>query len=287
MRPKIKSKSKAKDSTYLKINEYLKKKANAPIKYEQKPSHSPSTFGSNCLRRIYYTYWKVEKDSKVDAHLARIFETGNYYEDMVMEWLKAIGEHIPYRNKGNGQTPLSKDGSGIPDPQFPIAISDWRIRKGFVDNIGVSDEKLWIYEIKSCASFKFADLDEPMPDHKIQVAAYYWAVTEALQADEYSHIPELYPDGIRRFDQIEGVKVIYINKDTSDLKIFALKESDLLSIVERIYKKVAIVDQYIDATELPPKTPDKCNYCNFRKKCDKNWNLATQPTDVKIDKIEI
>lgn len=257
--------TKAKNSTLKKIDAYLLSKHNAEPTYTSRPSHSPSSFGSKCLRKIYYTYFKVPKDSGVTAKVAKIFETGNAYESMVMDWLKAIGEHVPYRNKA-GVVPPGRDGK-TPDPQFPVSIPEWSIKRGYIDNVAIVDGELWIYEIKSSASYKFNGLEAPMDDHLTQTACYFKAMNDHLAAGDFSHLSEL--DGIQ---VSRGVKLIYVNRDTSEIKMFVLEKSELNREVRAIAAKVDRVQHHIAANALPSKTEDKCSYCPFSKKCKQNWN---------------
>ena len=96
---------KVEDLTKSRINAFLKNQYNQPIDYVQQPSHNASSIGTNCFRKIYYQYYKVAKDSGIDAKGAKIFELGKYVEQMVMSWFKGLGEHIAYKNKGNGEIP--------------------------------------------------------------------------------------------------------------------------------------------------------------------------------------
>jgi len=255
-----------KDGTLVRINEFLKGKYNAPLTYTPTPAHKPSEIGSKCFRKIYYSYFKVARDTKIDAKGARIFETGNYYEEMVMSWLIDMKEHIAYRNK-DGKIP-NHWATGKPNPQFPISVSDWRIKKGYIDNVAIVDGELWLYEIKSSASYKYQELTGPMDDHKVQTAIYFKAFNDHLARGDFAHIPEL--KGWTT--PAVGVKVIYVNKDTSDLELFPLKGEVLERSVKLVNSKVNKANEFIDKKELPPKTEDKCSYCPFAKKCKKDWN---------------
>jgi hypothetical protein len=254
-----------KDGTLVRINEFLKSKYNAPLTYAPKPTHKPSELGSKCFRKIYYSYYKVPRDTKIDAKGSRIFETGNFYEAMVMSWFIGMGEHIPYRNK-DGVIPKHW-ATGEPNPQFPITVPDWRVNKGYIDNVAIVDGELWLYEIKSSASHKFNDLNGPMDDHKVQIATYFKAFNDHLVRGDFSHIPEL-----AGHTKAAGVKVLYVNKDTSDLELFTLRSEALERQVKLLQGKITVANEFIDKKELPPKTEDKCSYCPFKKKCAKDWN---------------
>lgn len=256
---------KTKDTVVYRINEYLKSQHNQPLPYTPKPANTPSLLGSKCYRKLYYNYFKVAKDYKTDAKGCRIFESGIWHESMIMSWLIAMGEHIPFREE-SGEIPVDRR-TGKPNPQFPLKPSRFKINKGFVDNVAIVDGKLWLYEFKSSNENKFIQLENPSEDHMYQIAVYYYEFTRALQAGEYSHIEEL-----NNITKIEGIKVFYINKNTSDLKEFTIPTDELNKWVDKVDKKVEKLSTFTDSRTLPPKTLDYCNYCAFRKKCKNDWN---------------
>src|SRR5690606_5860599 len=108
-------------STIAKINKYLEQTANTPLPYIPKETHKPSEFGNKCLRRIYYSYFRVEPDRKLKASALRIFQTGRALESMLIEWLKAIGEYIPYKDPSG-----KEQSSDTPKEEFPIYSEKWR-----------------------------------------------------------------------------------------------------------------------------------------------------------------
>ena len=250
------------------IENFLEARVNKPLPYVQKPGHKPSSLGSECLRKIYYAYYRTPRDAPISAFLARIFDTGNYYEDMVVSWLDEMGENIPYRNKGDGEIPKGFGGKGL-NPQFPIKVPDWRIPKGYIDNVAVVNGKLWLREIKSKNTNKFDALEEVDHDHKVQVGIYFKAFNDHLAAGDYDHIPEL-----KGFTVASGVEVIYVNKNTSNIRVFTLRPEALVDIIIDVDEKLEEVNPYIDARSLPPasKSTTNCQYCDWRKICKGNWN---------------
>jgi len=108
-----------------------------------------------------------------------------------------------------------------------------------------------------------------MPEHKDQVSIYLKTFNELLKAGEFSHIPELKP-----FEEVVGVKVLYINKDNSDIKVFSLRKNHLQANIWKLKSKIERANKYIDEKQLPPKTPDKCEYCPFKTKCSKSFNVV-------------
>lgn len=261
---KVKSIVSDKSSTVERINNLLLSESTSPS--TKSPGHRPSSLGSPCLRKIYYEYFRITPDFPFDIKTLRIFETGNYYEAMVLSWLKKLGEHISYRLP-DGSIPIDFR-TNQPDPQFLIYSPRWRIKKGKIDNVGVVDGKLWIYEIKSMKSTKFAKLEAPLPEHLIQVAIYFQTFNDLLIAGEYNHIPEVTGKG-----KAEGVKILYISKDDSQIKEFILGTPALNQMVLDVDKKIMVVNQFIDKKTLPPKTKNFCDFCSFRTRCSKNENI--------------
>jgi hypothetical protein len=256
---------KAKDPLLERFETYLELKANKPLPYKQKPGHKPSSLGSDCLRKIYYSYFRTPRDQPITGFLARIFDTGVAYEKMVLDWLIGMGEHIPYINKSNGEIPL--DHNGQRNPQFPIKSQEWEIPKGYVDNVAIVDGKLWLYEIKSKKASKFDLLTEPDKDHIVQVTCYFKAFMDHLNAGDYAHVPQL-----QGYSRVEGIKVIYVNKDNSSLKVFNLAPIELIDSIVALDQKLLELKPYLVDQQLPPPTKTECKYCDFRKKCNKNWN---------------
>lgn len=231
-------------TTIEKIDDYLKASYNKPGSTIF--SHKPSMVGASCFRKIYYSYFRTEVDVPVDARGAKIFETGKFLEDMIMSWLKAIGEFVPYRDS-NG-----KEG------QYPISIPEWGIERGYLDNVAILDGKTWIYEIKTMNTKKFQDLEAPVPDHIIQAALYFIAFLKYPLA----HLPK----------ELGGVKYIYIDKNTSMLKEFSLTSEELLGIIPKVEARLDKANAFVAKKELPPKTEGDCFFCPWRNKCKKDFN---------------
>jgi hypothetical protein len=247
-------------STIELLNSFLVKEAAASPK-STKFGHKPSMLGSPCLRKIYYSYFRTEEEP-LNAETIRIFKTGNYFEQMLMEWFRAINLHIPYR-ESDGNIPRDENG---PDPQFRVSSPRWRIRMGKIDNVAYLGDKLWIFEIKSKKSSSFNKLKKPDDEHLIQVALYFQMLNDMFLAGSFSHIPEIK-------GKAEGVRIIYVNKDTSEMKEFVISKAELTPIILDIDKKISLINQYIDKKVLPPKTPSYCFTCPFKSRCDKNLNV--------------
>lgn len=263
------------EDTLDRINQLLVDQRNKPKTYKSKPAHKPSVLGSKCSRKIYYSYYRVEEDSTPTADGIRIMETGNKMEEMIMGWLMAIGEHIPFRNKTDGQ--IRKGFDGQPDPQFIVKSKKWRISWGKIDNIGRDSEGLWVYEIKSVNENKWRQLKKgPISDHLIQNSIYLQCFNDMYLSGEFDHIPELVGRG-----KAIGIKLLYVNRNNSQILVFKFKTEQLIQLILDIDRKILKENKYIDTFTLPPKTPEFCQYCSFKNKCDKDWNgIEQKPVDV-------
>jgi len=239
------------------IKDFLVKKHNREASSNY--SHAPSQIGSPCLRKIYYSYFKTLPDSQTDYGTAKIFEMGNFVEDMLMSWLKARDLSIEYI------PPPATEFSG--KPQFPISVPEMRVMRGYIDNLAIVQDKLMLQEIKSCSASKFDGLTEPMRDHLVQVSLYWLALNRDLANDKYGHIQQL-----AKYKKLDGVTLIYLNKNTAELKFFDVAKSTLSTTLAQVSAKLEMVNKFVDSGRLPPKTVDKCNYCSYKNKCSKNWN---------------
>ena len=255
---------KKEDETLTKINKLIVSLHKGQDESGKAPRHQASSFGYACLRKIYYSYFRTPKDSPPDAKGGKILQTGIFIEEMVMSWLKGIGEHVPYVCR-EGEEP--KLVNGVVDPQFPISLEDLEIKRGYIDNVSIVNDSLWIHEIKSMNTFKFKNLEEPLPEHLVQVAIYYIAMLNHLKNGDFNHIFQKdYP--------VAGVKVIYLDKNSSELKVFKLEPDELLEKATEVFEKYDRVKGFTVGKKLPPKTEDKCSYCDYRRKCSKEENVA-------------
>ena len=247
------------EGTLAKINEFLVDRNTEGMQKKRSPSHAPSSLGSKCLRKIYYNYWKVTDRIPVTDKAARIFDTGNFLEEMIVSWCKGIGEHIPYIDPQTNEE--------TEDPQFPISFEEYRVRRGYIDNVGPSQGNLWLHEYKTSKAEKMKNLTSPMADHLIQGGIYLKAFNKALAEGQYKHIGAL-----KDFKKAVGVKYFYINKNTSEVKEFPIREASFSNTYKKLEEKLEEVNKFIDSEELPPKTDDYCFFCPFRLKCQKECN---------------
>lgn len=256
---------KTKVSLVSKINAHLKKAANPNYgDWKPKPRVKPSDLGSPCMRKILYSYLRVEVDNKIDADQKRIFDTGDAFHDMVKTWVKDAGHLIEYRDPKTGEIPTNK-WTKKPDSEFPIVVKELDIEKGKIDAIVLLDGKIWIGEWKSSKAEKFDDLKDAQEEHKIQANTYVHLFEYCWQRGDYDHIEEL-----KGHTEIAGVIFIYLNKDNSKLKEFVVTKDD--SSLEFVVSKIATLKGYVEKKELPEKTEHYCYFCPWSSKCKREFN---------------
>lgn len=261
---------KPKVSLISKIDSYLRKIANPYYdNSKSKPRVRPSDLGCPCMRKILYSYLRIDPDHKITADQKKIFDTGDAFHDMIKEWVKGAGLLIEYKDPKTGELPISKY-TGKPDSEFPISVEELEIKSGKIDGILILDGKLWIGEFKSSKEEKFEDLIDATDEHKIQANIYAHIFEFCWERGDYDHIKELEP-----FSEIAGVIFLYCNKNNTDLKEYVVLKED--SSLEAIVAKYSELKGFVERKELPPKTEHYCFFCPFSTKCKKEFNPLKDP----------
>jgi len=236
--------------------------------YERKktePIFHPSVISSPCLRKIFYSYLQVPWDKPMDAKNARKMNSGDANHKMVKGWLRKVPDItiIDYLDPKTGKIPVNYF-TKEEDPEFKIVNMDIPI-KGKIDMVVIIDGKLYVVEIKSMKDERFQELDEEKPDHAQQAMIYAYVLELGLNDGTYAHIPQL-----QGFKEVAGVLYIYISKDTSEMKEYETEK--LPKAFSRVLTKAEKVKEHVAEKTLPKKTEDWCNFCSYKKKCDKNYN---------------
>lgn len=222
----------------------------------------PSSLGSPCLRKIYYTSAGVTEDYGFPLDGKKRMVLGDAIHEMLHDVFTKAGILIPYVNE-DGTTPV--DFNGKLDHEFPLTSTDLFIKKGKIDAIFLIDGVLWVGEYKSINLKGFKDLMYPKPDHIIQAVTYLYLFNQALAEGKFKHITQL--DGLTA---AVGVRFLYVNKDDTSMKEFTIKETD--HVFQQIVEKIFTIKDHYDRKALPLKTEDWCKSCNFRDKCRKEFN---------------
>lgn len=235
--------------------------------YKPKPAFKPSSMGSPCMRKIYYDYNRVEPDQEFPLRAKKILIVGDHIHEMLSDLLRKAGVLVDYRNKTNGQIPISRH-TGEPDPEFPLKDPEHEI-SAKIDAVTIVDGKLWLNEFKSSNKNKFEKLNGPEEAHKLQASIYYVLFNKLLKEGKYSHIEELKP-----FDKAEGVRLLYLNKDNSALKEFILSEEQIQESWNTVLSKIKVVKDAIAGDQLPETTWDWCDGCAWRFKCKQDFKIS-------------
>lgn len=232
-------------------------------KHKSKPAFKPSALGSPCLRKIYYSFNRVPEDYDMQLSVKRICRLGDAIHDMLGSCLRKAGVLIDYHQK-NGKIPVSKH-TGEPDPEFPLKDDFLKI-SAKIDAVMNINGQLWLGEWKSINDYGFRKLSAPKPEHLIQGAVYLYVFNKALQDGKYNHIKAL-----KGFTAAEGVKFVYVNKNTSVMKEYSV--TDAQEVFAHTISKMKTVEDFIERSELPPGTEDWCKSCPWRDKCAKNYKI--------------
>lgn len=245
------------------IEEQLFKEDPAP-NYKLKPKFRPSSLGTPCLRKLFYSYLRVEEDFKAPPQLKKYAALGNVAHDMLSEYFRNAGVLIDYHNK-DGSPPKDRWNPGKYDFEFPLKDKDLEM-SAKIDAVLIIDGKLWLGEWKTATVNSFNKLHAPKPEHKIQGSTYVYTFNKALAEGKYSHIKQL--DG---FEKAEGIIFLYLNKDDHSLKEFCLTAEQCQETFQQTVGKIIEVKNHCNNNTLPPKTQDWCNSCPWRTKCLQNY----------------
>jgi len=138
-----------------------------------------------------------------------------------------------------------------------IRIPPQEIISGRADAIITLDNELYVVDFKSMNSMIFKRLEEPKEENVNQLQLYL----------HYFKIPK-------------GI-LLYVNKDTSDLKEFLVKYDKVkaVKLLEDLTKLKSKIDTDIVPERIPGYPDDwQCRYCQFKSICKTagekalNWN---------------
>jgi len=233
-----------------------------------KPNMKPSFLGFKCARRIFYNFLRIQPDYGWEYKNIEIFEKGDAIHKIVQKWLNDCGLRIQYRNK-NGKIPphwKTKE----PDDEFPVNDEELNIKNGKLDGVGIIDDELWVYEIKTINQKGWEKYIKkgPKEEHLRQAMIYAFLLEMGIKAGDYDHL------GLDEFKDkgVAGVHYIYINResDTEPWKEFSRRKES--AIFMKVIESIVEVKQHVAAKTLPDKTDEFCPWCNFRDKCKREYN---------------
>lgn len=225
----------------------------------------PSSLGSKCIRKLYYTCAGVQEDYGFDIQGKKRMKLGDSIHNMLHDTFKKAGIVIEYYNPDGSINYDWKDKSKR-DHEFPLVEPSLYIKKGKIDEVMIIDNELWLGEYKSINLNGFTSLNGVKSDHITQAVTYWYVFNKLLAEGKFSHIKEL-----QGFTKAKGVRWLYVNKDDSEMKEFTMTEGD--KVFSDIVEKILNVKAMFDSKTLPPKTEDWCRSCPYRDKCKKEFNI--------------
>lgn len=246
------------------ISKHLTKKHNTQFA-SKNYSLSPSVAGDPCMRKKYYSYFKVPQKDKWIGQILTL-EGGIGTHENIQGWLGDMGIAVDYLDPKTGKPPIGKY-TGKPDIEFPIAIEDLKIQKGKIDRVIVQDNEIWLVEIKSVGDDKFQNIMKPQEDHIVQGTLYVFGFELCLQRGDYDHIPQ-----INKNMPVMGIIYLYVSRDNGKMKEYVVPRDEKKFM--KICEDIEILSHYIDAKKLPPPpAPGVCKFCPYPDWCKNNKNI--------------
>ena len=212
-----------------------------------------------CSRRLYYeSIEKVKPTNKADMRSMRIMRLGNVIHEDIQSSLSIYNNIYSnlYTNKKKKLIIEKKKNNIKFHIENEITLDSLNVR-GFYDMVAESDsDGVFLYDIKTVGSYpwkiKFGRnaQAEPNNNHYLQVATYGLAVKE-------------------KFGQLDGMYILYYNKDSSRLKqmpvpmvYLGMAESYWIN-VNKEHKNG--LPQFSLGTS--PYKEWVCDYCQFKDHC--------------------
>ena len=222
-------------------------------KNSRKPSQTYKPSSMKCIRNMYYQVTGAEPDSSdsnycsvgicnsgTDIHV-RIQTAVSQMKDngFDCEYID-VAEYVKQRQIDSLDI-ISKSGMETKLYHKDLNISF------LCDGIIRYRNHYYILELKTEASFKFAQRKGVDPSHYAQGTAYSMIF----------NIPD--------------VLFVYISRDVLDMKAYMFRPTE--EMVKELVDKINTCDEYVAKNEVPPKPGDidrrTCNYCSYKSICDK------------------
>ena len=240
------------DSTILDIND-TKKKELEESKSKDQTYYQASSAG-RCSRMIYYeTRSKINPTDEVDKRVRRLFRLDDLIYSDIQNAFKNSEKSDSYYNIYNiyiNNIYIKKE----------IILKKIRV-SGFPRLIvELGDGRIYLYDVKSSCNFAYRknfstkrERKEPSLHHELEAATYGLAVE-------------------KEFGRLDGMYIIYYNKDNSMLRYKAVSEDRLLTALgfwERINNEHASGLPTLQ-DNISPIARWECNYCAFKTRCEED-----------------
>ncbi len=221
---------------------------NRQIRYVGKEKYYSGSSSGHCSRKHYYKcIEKAEPTNPNDAKSKRIMRLGTVWHDDMEKALRDLpkDEYWMYNLK---------------DIKYEeaVVLEDYNVR-GHYDALFITqDDEYLLYDFKTIGSwpwkFKFGHHDEKEEvniKHELQVATYGLAIK-------------------RQYGRIDGLYLLYYNKDNSSMKQISVP---LSRIDDAIEYWTSINEEHKDGLPelnfgVSPVEKWECNYCDWKNLCN-------------------
>jgi len=168
------------------FQQLVKAKSRGPEDSSLPPRFKPSSLGTPCLRKLYYSYHRVPVDFDDTPKLCPYAHIGDAAHEKISEMLRREGMLIDYYNP---------DGSdnirfGEVNKEFPLKDKELEV-SAMIDGVLNMQSQLWLGEWKTCGLKAFGRMNSPKPEHLVQGCTYLYLFNKALADGQFKHIKEL------------------------------------------------------------------------------------------------
>ena len=220
----------------------------------KEPYYRPSSAGM-CSRKIYYeTILRIDPTEVIDKRVQRLFRLGDLIHQDIQDAFKKVERNDFYFSIYNiyiNNIYIEKE----------IVLKTIRVR-GFCDLVvELDDGRVYLYDIKSIGAFQYKknfarnkELREPSIHQELQLATYGLAVK-------------------KEFGRLDGILILYYNKDTSMLRYKEVSSDRLLTALgfwERINAEHSKNSLPTLQEFVSPVAKWECSYCSFKSRCEED-----------------
>ena len=235
-----------------------KQKENTEKRYKTKKRYYHGSGAGMCSRKLYYQSVELAKETnKPSEKGSRIMRLGTIvhedFEKAFSLYNNNIYNKLIYRNS-------NKKENNIKEKQIEflfeneVIVEDLNVR-GFYDLVAKCDDEVYLYDLKTMGSWpwksKIANNGTGSETHHLQLATYGLAIKE-------------------EFGRLDGMYLLYYNKDTSDMKQIEVPMATLIR-AENYWRNV----NQEHKRGLPnfklgssPVEQWNCSYCNYYDHCN-------------------
>jgi len=253
------------------IEQHLLKKQNEDAvkrsKEKKEPAVHPSGIGTECLRNLYYQFFRFPSKPKT----AKILKTCDAGTDT----------HNRYHR-------YSKEAGILIASELELTDDEYKMRARLDQLVLIDTEDiLRLLELKSMNIDKFTKLmGNPHRDHIIQANIYLWIINKMFASgktyyDSFGKKITVFEE-YKKYFPIKNYSIVIENRDCQDSEEFA-REYDK-ELTESVLTKIKDLFVYTDRKELPPRgfgpNDRGCMFCDQKDIC---WSFESKAKSEVID----